>query len=240
MYTRFDVSVRLGNCPTFLCISYLPRNFELRFMCAPCDTNARTLSTDKVGKNQQMNSKEISRRISARDPIRTERFDVRDLTEADASKEYLSWLDESKPNQFILSAGSIQTIETLRGFLRARINSDDVRFFGIFERKTKKHIGNIKYEPINLTKGFTVMGVLIGNPLYRGLGVFGEVYLATAGYLEITYGIKKIFLGVDSQNRSAIKSYEKAGFVRTNTHPLVSTSGGIVMVHALNPSADVR
>ena len=106
----------------------------------------------------------------------------------------------------------------------------DVRFFGIFEKITNAHIGNIKYEPINLIDRYAVMGVLIGDKKWRGRGVFSEVFSATAQYLGGLYGLKKIYLGVNSEHKQAIKSYQKSGFTFTTSHPLESPSG-FVMVY---------
>lgn len=182
-----------------------------------------------------MKPNESSLRITKLNLIKTERFDLRDLTEMDASIEYLSWLSDPNTKRFISAAKKTQNLAELKNFIRERTDSDFVRFFGIFERATNKHIGNIKYEPIDTKLRYAIMGVLIGDPLFRGVGVFGEVYPATSRYIRDTYNLSNIFLGVDYHNSAAIKSYEKVGFLETERHPLNKIHSRIVMVHSLQP-----
>jgi RimJ/RimL family protein N-acetyltransferase len=56
------------------------------------------------------------------------------------------------------------------------------------------------------------MGILIGDPSWRGKGVAKEVIFKTSQYLKKYNQIKKIYLGVDNRNKIALKAYKKAGF----------------------------
>jgi RimJ/RimL family protein N-acetyltransferase len=61
------------------------------------------------------------------------------------------------------------------------------------------------------------MGMLIGEPDYRGKGVAAEVLLASARWLTSHRKIKQIVLGVSKDNAAAIRAYEKVGFVQAAT-----------------------
>ena len=74
------------------------------------------------------------------------------------------------------------------------------------------HIGNIKYDPIDLKNKFAIMGILIGNKNYRGKGTFKEVFCETSQEIYKKYKIKKIYLGLSNKNAIAKKAYEKVGF----------------------------
>ena len=54
-------------------------------------------------------------------------------------------------------------------------------FLGVFEKVTNKHIGNIKYDPIDSESKVAVMRILIGDPEWRGRGVAEEVLSASGG-----------------------------------------------------------
>ena len=172
----------------------------------------------------------IKVRITEVNSLKSERFIIRDLSNRDVNERYLSWIKDKTSNKFIEASSASQDIAKLRSYVRERSNLDIVRFFGIFDKISKRHIGNIKYEPINIDMNYAIMGVLIGEIPYRGIGVFNEVYSLSSQYIRSTYNIKKIFLGVDQNNIAAIKSYIKSGFFVTNDHPTEVSGTGLVMV----------
>lgn len=64
--------------------------------------------------------------------------------------------------------------------------------FGIFDKENSTHIGNIKFDQIDFEKKVTVMGILIGNSLWRSKGVGEEVLKTTAKFMN-TLGMKTIY-----------------------------------------------
>jgi len=145
--------------------------------------------------------------------ITTERFKLRPLDVNDVGKRYLSWINRSDKSQFINYAHEERTIEELRKYVESKAQDESVLFLGIFLRSNGEHIGNIKYEPINLKERQAVMGILIGESNWRGKGVASEVILSSSEWLNKELGIKKIFLTVDPSNHQAIKAYQKTGFL---------------------------
>jgi [ribosomal protein S5]-alanine N-acetyltransferase len=97
-------------------------------------------------------------------------------------------------------------------YIRDKNLQSDVLFLGIFSSATNEHIGNIKFEPVNSTMGYAVMGMLIGERAWRGQGAAGEVLDCTATWLRKNRAIKQILLGVQNHNLPAIRAYEKVGF----------------------------
>jgi aminopeptidase-like protein/RimJ/RimL family protein N-acetyltransferase len=158
--------------------------------------------------------------------IRTERFILRPLTESDASERYLQWLSDADAQRYIYSAAATRSFEDLRQYIAERAGRDDVLFLGIFESLTGLHIGNIKYEPLDPAARFAVMGILIGDPAYRGRGVTAEVLTASAQWLRDRHGIEEIVLGVDAENTPAIRAYERIGFVRMATPHIPTPAPG--------------
>ena len=142
--------------------------------------------------------------------VTTQRFLLRQLIKDDISDRYLSWLNEEE-NPYIVYGKNNSTIEDLKVYLRARQRKRDVLFLGLFT-KTKKHLGNIKYEPIDFKRKTATMGILIGDNEWKGKGVAIEVIKASAYYLNSIYGVTTIFLGVNPNHQVAISVYKKIGF----------------------------
>lgn len=149
--------------------------------------------------------------------IYTSRFVLIPLTAEHATPVYCAWLDDALASKYIESAQSDHSVESLRAYIHLREHRADVLFLGIFADSGRRHIGNIKYEPINTAHGYAVMGLLIGEKEWRGRGVAQEVIGASAAWLRRSCGIREIIIGVASENLGAIRAYEKAGFRREVT-----------------------
>ena len=144
--------------------------------------------------------------------INTERFQLKTLTVDDATEEYLSWFSSSKEvGEYIAYAKTNADINKLRQYVKEREDREDVLFLGIFT-DSGQHIGNIKYEPINLIDKSATMGILIGNKEWRGKGVATEVIKDSGKYLKKNYKIKYIDLGVNKDNIAAVSAYKKMKF----------------------------
>jgi len=166
--------------------------------------------------------------------IETGRFLIRPLDPTDVSDRYLSWLNDENTKRWITSAKDTKQLRELQQYVQERAKRDDVCFLGIFDKKRNLHIGNIKYEPIILSIKCAVMGVLIGDPDYRGRGVFSEVFLSTAKMLNFCYGIQTIYLGVDVANQSAVKAYRSIGFVQVEiSNELRQLLGNVTMRYCI-------
>lgn len=150
-------------------------------------------------------------------PIYTPRFILRPLIPDHATLRYCAWLDDKTASKYVEAAKSDHGMESLRAYIEQRQQRDDVLFLGIFTRAGHEHIGNIKYEPVDIAHGYAVMGMLIGEREWRGKGVAEEVIRHSGMWLHQTWGIKEIVLGVAPDNAAAINAYEKAGFKQEQT-----------------------
>ena len=93
-----------------------------------------------------------------------------------------------------------------------------------------RHIGNIKFEPVDPIQGYAIMGIFIGEDDSRGKGVAPEVLSSCAQWLAQNQGISQIILGVERDNLAAIKAYQKAGFIDEETPRLPSTDKHMSMI----------
>lgn len=146
------------------------------------------------------------------EPLSTPRFLLRSLRADDVTDAYRRWFDDPETARYVVSARQAHDPDVLRRYVEERTGRDDILFLGIFTQTDARHIGNIKYEPVDSRHGFAVMGILIGDPAWRGQGVAREAIDASARWLQTHRGIREIRLGVDKTHRAAIAAYEKIGF----------------------------
>lgn len=171
--------------------------------------------------------------------IDTPRFHLRPLREDDVTERYLEWFEDATARKHITAAAQTNTLDDLRAYIAARRGRADVLFLGIFGRTSGLHIGNIKYEPVDDRARFAVMGILIGDPAYRGTGAGPEVIAASAWWLEANRGIHEIVLGVHRNNDAAIRAYERVGFVVAGTpHLPLPAKGTATMVWRLEEKSE--
>ena len=156
----------------------------------------------------------------------TKRFLLRELKTSDATPNYLGWFKDSEVKKYIISASKMMSLEDLRIFISEEKKKSNALFLGIFEKNTDRHIGNIKYDPINITDRYAIMGILIGDPDFRGKGVTHEVIKASAIWLKQNFDVKDILLGVDASNIAAVRAYEKTGFIVSETPHIPKKSLG--------------
>lgn len=141
----------------------------------------------------------------------TDRFTVRTLKPSDVGEAYAAWFNDPIVQQFITWRPKGEPIAELRAFVAGHDTRSDSLLLGIFDAEGR-HVANLKYEPIDLRQGTAVLGVLIGDAAWRGRGLFGEVFTATAKLLQRRFGIRRVLLGVDGENTAALAAYERAGF----------------------------
>ncbi len=144
--------------------------------------------------------------------IQTARVSLRPLVESDVGENYLAWFSDPEAVRFIEAARTPQTLDSLRAFVRARVGRRDVWFHGMFDHEDGVLVGTIKCEPIDRVAQVAVMGILIGDPRWRGVGLAAEVIPAIARALRASECIEHLDLGVHMENVRAVKAYERIGF----------------------------
>jgi ribosomal-protein-alanine N-acetyltransferase len=164
--------------------------------------------------------------------ITSARFFLRPLTVDDVNDRYLDWF-RAPGGERIASAGAMTSLPRLRDYVRDKAGRSDVLFLGIFDRETRQHVGNVKFEPVDSDKGYAVFGIFIGEEAARGQGVAGEVLDACGAWLRAERAINRILLGVAIDNHAAIRAYEKVGFRVGETEHLPRSAGVVHMIWEL-------
>jgi len=145
-----------------------------------------------------------------KEKITGEKVYLRELTVDDVSAEYCSWLNDPEVHKYLQTRKT--TLGGLRTYVKKQMNDPNSLFFGVFDKKTDLHIGNVKLEPFDWEKKTTTFGLLIGNKDYWGKGIGTEVTQLIINFAFDRLGLDEVKLGVDARNKAAIRIYEKAGF----------------------------
>lgn len=130
---------------------------------------------------------------------------------------YLKWMKDVDSNKFIHGVRTDMHIEELIEYVRDKNNNNESLLLGIFTKESNFHIGNIKLEPLKLMDSLTWLGLLIGEPAYRGRGFGLETLNAVLDFAHLKMDIKFFKLGVDVRNEPAIQLYKKVGFAMNNS-----------------------
>jgi RimJ/RimL family protein N-acetyltransferase len=144
--------------------------------------------------------------------IKTQRCFLKELNEKDDLKKYLYWMQTPSNNPFIKSSHVNYNLSQLKDFIITCNKRKDVILLGIYTNKNGLHIGNIKFDEIDLVRKSAVLGILIGDIDFRGKGIAREVILECVLWLTSKYKIETVKLGVDPNNLEALNLYQNMGF----------------------------
>ena len=142
--------------------------------------------------------------------IEGKRLYLRELTEKYASEKYCKWLNDPVVNKYLETRKA--TIESLKKYIKEKKEDPNCLLFGIFLKNNNEHIGNAKLEPIDFEKKIADYGMIIGETEYWGKGLGTEITKLVVDYAFNELNLKKIRLGVITENLPAIRVYEKVGF----------------------------
>jgi RimJ/RimL family protein N-acetyltransferase len=125
--------------------------------------------------------------------------------------DYVRWLNTPEVFKYLETGGNY-TIEALRNYLQSVERNPDMLFWAIHTKSNKKHIGNIKIDPINKRHGLGEYGILMGEQSEWGKGYAKEASLLIIDYCFKTLNLRKMTLGVVERNGAAVHLYKSLGF----------------------------
>lgn len=121
-------------------------------------------------------------------------------------------LTGSKPDRTI-------TLEIEKAWMQQVLNDDSCRRFAICLEKTDEYIGNVQLT--NITNEEAEFHIFIGEKKYWGKGLGTQATDKLIKYAREHLKLKTLYLFVKSNNLSAIKIYQNAGFVKVNNNKMV-------------------
>jgi len=140
------------------------------------------------------------------------RLQLRELMVSDVTGDYVSWLNDPKINQYLESRFSKYTLKDVQEFVRETNQKSSNILFGIFIKKSMKHIGNIKIGPINHNHKTAPIGILIGDKNEWGNGYASEAIKIVTQFGFDKLNLVKIYAGCYESNIGSKKAFKKAGY----------------------------
>jgi perosamine synthetase len=134
---------------------------------------------------------------------------LRPIAVSDLNSVYLSWLNDSHINRYLLRKK--QDIETMVDYYEERLRKKKSDLFlAACDKRSGRHFGNVTLSRIK--NNTAIFGIMIGdkNYLHKGWGL--EVIGDVCKFSRSQLGLKKIILGVLPKNRRAIRAFQRAGF----------------------------
>lgn len=140
------------------------------------------------------------------------------------SQTYLEWMNDEGVNQYLDSGGNY-TLSLLEDFLKEQENKD-IYFWAILLKNSKRHIGNIKIDPISIENNSGEYGIMMGDKTQWGKGYAKEASLKIINFCFEKLNLSAITLGVIEKNNAAVNLYKKMGFEILEIKPNVGEYGG--------------
>ncbi len=146
-----------------------------------------------------------------------DRVYLRSLIESDYGETMVKWVNDKEVTRYLARGsrpGSL--IELQAEFKSYSFNPADV-VMAICDAKTNEYIGVVGLYTINPMARHAEFRILIGSKSHWGKGYGAEATELIVGYGFRILNLEKIWLGVNSENQKAHKSYADRGFITEGT-----------------------
>ncbi|MBI3021855.1 MAG: GNAT family N-acetyltransferase [Candidatus Omnitrophica bacterium] len=140
------------------------------------------------------------------------RLCLRPLTEADVTKEYLGWLNDSEVTRFLEVGRQRSTHQTVRRYLTRFHGSRTDFIFAMIDRKTGRHIGNVTVNRIHRVDCTADTGLMIGRKDLWGKGYAYEAWSLVLAHAFRDLGLRKVVATVVVDNVRSLRALKKLGF----------------------------
>jgi ribosomal-protein-alanine N-acetyltransferase len=139
---------------------------------------------------------------------------LRPLDRGEFCAAMFEWVNDNEATAFMATGTMPATMESIEKSYDAIISATNEIVLAIIDRKTDTYIGNVGFYQINSQTRSAEYRIFLGHNGFRGKGHGTEAAKLMIAYAFERLNLNKVWLGVNDANLGAIKSYEKAGFVR--------------------------
>lgn len=129
-------------------------------------------------------------------------------------KYLYNWLNNSEVTCYIFLGDRPAIMERLVENWEKEFKSPNDIAFAVVEKTDGKVVGSAGLYSINFISRSAEFRIIIGEPEYWDKGIGAEAAKLLVSYAFNKLNLNKVWLGVNADNIRAVKSYEKAGFVR--------------------------
>lgn len=129
-------------------------------------------------------------------------------------KNLYEWINDIKVTHYMFMGERPAIMKRLEENWEREIASPNDVVFAIVDAKKELTIGSAGLYVINFISRHAEFRIIIGEKEYWDKGVGTEVCRLMLEYAFSKLNLNKVWLGVNADNVRAVRSYEKAGFVK--------------------------
>ncbi|MBN2057343.1 MAG: GNAT family N-acetyltransferase [Candidatus Saganbacteria bacterium] len=145
--------------------------------------------------------------------IENKRIYLKQLAVTDITDAYINWLNDPEVNRFLSVRGGAQDRQMVEKYVASYDGDDNRLLLGIFDKASRKHIGNITFSSINRRSGVGAIGIAIGDKSFWGKGYGSEALQAAVDLAFAVLKLRRVEAGINAENAASISLFNKAGFV---------------------------
>ena len=131
----------------------------------------------------------------------------------DIGTKYQSWMNDIEIHKYTEQRYKKHTLKDIKNFVIQKNKSKNEFLYGIFLKKTKAHVGNIKLGPINFVHKIAEVSYFIGEKKLWGKGYTTKAIKEIIKIARIKK-IKKLKATLYQMNLGSKKVLEKNGFIK--------------------------
>ena len=146
--------------------------------------------------------------------ISSERLLLRALNKEDITERYVDWLNDPEVNQFLETRFASNSFESCRKFILDMEQDPCSHLFGLFEKETLKHIGNVKIGFINTNHKKGQLSLLIGEKSCWGKGYATETVRTITQWGFDKLGLERIEAGCYETHLASKYIFLKVGYLQ--------------------------
>ena len=136
---------------------------------------------------------------------------LKELNTQNVNKIYLKWMNDKKVQKFTEQRYKKHSIKDITSFVKEKKRSKNEILYGIFTKKEKLHIGNIKLGPTNFKHKTSEISYFIGNINFWNKG-YASRAIKEIIVIAKKKSIKKLTAGFYKENIASKKILEKNNF----------------------------
>jgi ribosomal-protein-alanine N-acetyltransferase len=146
-----------------------------------------------------------------------ERLFLRLVTLEDCTEMYVAWLNDSEVNRYLETGWVKQTLDSVRRYIEAMLDSTENYLFAIVLKHNHMHIGNLKIGPVHVIHSYADVGYFIGRKELWRQGYATEAISVALEFAFNRLKLHRLQAGVCGQHSGGIGVLQKLGFVREGT-----------------------
>ena len=144
--------------------------------------------------------------------ITSERLLLRTLNSEDVTERYVGWLNDPQVNRFLETRFVTHTLESCRKFVSQMEQDPCSYLFGIFDKETLEHLGNVKLGFINPHHKKGQLSLLIGEKSIWGKGYATEAVRTITQWGFDELGLERIEAGCYETHLASKHIFLKIGY----------------------------